>query len=94
MQVPTITNLTRLHPKYNNSDHSLECIQDVLELRTANWVARREEAGPKTIEQIHKVRWPVEDSIAPILTCFEPQDAAMDAMKKSLEAADTGPPPR
>ena len=29
--------------------------QDVLELRTANWVARREEAGPKTIEQIHKV---------------------------------------
>ena len=56
MQVPTITNLTRLHPKYNNSDHSLECIQDVLELRTANWVARREEAGPKTIEQIHKVR--------------------------------------
>lgn len=49
-------------------------MQDVLELRTANWVARREEAGPKTIEQIHK-------------------DAAMDAMKKSLEAADTGPPP-
>ena len=27
----------------------------MLELRTANWVARREEAGPKTIEQIHKV---------------------------------------
>ena len=69
-------------------------MQDVLELRTANWVARREEAGPKTIEQIHKVRWPVENSIAPILTCFDPQDAAMDAMKKSLEAADTGPPPR
>ena len=31
-------------------------MQDVLVLRTANWVARREEAGPKTIEQIHKVR--------------------------------------
>ena len=30
----------------------------MLELRTANWVARREEAGPKTIEQIHKVRNP------------------------------------
>ena len=30
--------------------------QDVLDLRTAKWVARREEAGPKTIEQIHKVR--------------------------------------
>ncbi|MCP4466545.1 MAG: hypothetical protein GY813_07340 [Halieaceae bacterium] len=38
----------------------------MLELRQAKWVARREKAGPKTIEQIHK-------------------DAAMDAMKKSLE---------
>ena len=46
----------------------------MLELRQAKWVARREEAGPKTIEQIHK-------------------DAAMDAMKKSLEASDPGPPP-
>ena len=35
-----------------NSNWTIE--QDVLELRTANWVARREEAGPKTIEQIHK----------------------------------------
>ena len=28
------------------------------------------------------------------LTENNSQDAAMDAMKKSLEAADTGPPPR
>ena len=33
----------------------------MLELRTANWVARREEAGPKTIEQIHKVSYLEDD---------------------------------
>ena len=27
--------------------------QDVIDLRKANWVKRREEAGPKTIDQIH-----------------------------------------
>ena len=52
MQVPITSFKTSLQRK----KRSLECIQDVLELRTANWVARREEAGPKTIEQIHKVR--------------------------------------
>merc|ERR1719410_3105326 len=29
-------------------------MQDVIDLRLANWVKRREEAGPKTIEEIHK----------------------------------------
>ncbi len=29
-------------------------MQDVIDLRTANWVKRREEAGPKMIDQIHK----------------------------------------
>ena len=29
-------------------------MQDVVELRLNNWKKRREEAGPKTIEQIHK----------------------------------------
>jgi len=29
-------------------------MQDVIELRLAKWVKRREEAGPKTIDQIHK----------------------------------------
>jgi len=28
-------------------------MQDVIDLRKANWVKRREEAGPKTIDQIH-----------------------------------------
>ena len=29
-------------------------LQDVLDLRASKWVSRRKEAGPKTIEQIHK----------------------------------------
>jgi translation initiation factor 4G len=29
-------------------------MQDLIDLRTARWVARREEAGPKTIEQVHE----------------------------------------
>ena len=68
------TNIKKLITEKVSTARIRFLMQDVLELRTANWVARREEAGPKTIEQIHK-------------------DAAMDAMKKSLEAADTGPPP-
>ena len=29
-------------------------LQDVIDLRRANWVKRREEAGPKTIELVHE----------------------------------------
>jgi len=29
-------------------------MQDVIDLRKANWIKRREDAGPKTIDQIHK----------------------------------------
>ena len=29
-------------------------MQDVIDLRAANWVKRREESGPKMIDQIHK----------------------------------------
>ena len=29
-------------------------IQDVIDLRQANWIKRREDAGPKTIDQIHQ----------------------------------------
>ena len=29
-------------------------MQDVIDLRNANWVKRREETGPKMIDQIHK----------------------------------------
>jgi len=29
-------------------------MQDVIDLRQANWIKRREDAGPKTIDQIHK----------------------------------------
>ena len=29
-------------------------IQDVIDLRKSNWIPRREKAGPKTLDQIHK----------------------------------------
>ena len=29
-------------------------MQDVIDLKKANWVKRREDAGPKTIDQIHQ----------------------------------------
>ena len=32
----------------------LSFLQDVIDLRSNKWVKRREDAGPKTIDQIHK----------------------------------------
>ena len=29
-------------------------IQDVIDLRNSKWIPRREKAGPKTLDQIHK----------------------------------------
>ena len=32
----------------------ISSLQDVIDLRKNNWIQRREDAGPKTIDQIHK----------------------------------------
>jgi len=48
------TNMDKIIKEKKTSSRVRFLMQDVIELRTAKWKKRREEAGPKTIEQIHE----------------------------------------
>jgi len=48
------TNMDKIIKEKKTSSRVRFLMQDVIELRLAKWKKRREEAGPKTIEQIHE----------------------------------------